>query len=356
MITIQYIEPSEFLSLSRSVPVADVRSPVEFTQGHIPGSVNIPLFSDDERAVIGKLYKLSGREAAIFEGLGIVGPKMQQFIKEARQISPEKKLLIHCWRGGMRSENMAWLMSTAGFDVKVLKGGYKAWRSFIRDNWNRPIPMVAVSGKTGSGKTEILKYIQKAGHQVLDLEGYAHHKGSAFGAIGEIHQPTNEQFENDIAAKWLSFDPDKPVWVEDESRFIGRVWLPDPLYNAKQKAVTVCVDMPKELRIQRLIKDYAGFPKEQLINSLEKIGKRIGWNNMKLAVKSIETGDFETAIDITLAYYDKTYTFDLTKKTGAEIIMIPVDTMDSSVIAQKILSHPKLQFINNLKDGKTDIP
>ncbi|MFN2396443.1 MAG: tRNA 2-selenouridine(34) synthase MnmH [Bacteroidales bacterium] len=351
MITFHQIEPFDFLSRVRSVPVVDVRSPGEFAQGHIPGSINVPLFSDDERAVVGKLYKLSGREAATFESLGIVGPKMQQFVNDARRISPEKKLLIHCWRGGMRSESMAWLMATAGFDVKVLKGGYKAYRNYIRENWNRAITMVVVSGKTGSGKTEILKHIQKTGQQVLDLEGYAHHKGSAFGAIGEIPQPTNEQFENDIAAQWLSFDPYKPVWVEDESRFIGRVWLPDPLYDAKQKALTLCVEMPKELRIQRLIKDYAGFPKEQLIQSIEKIGKRIGWNNLKLAVKAIETGDFEAAIDITLSYYDKTYSFDLTKKAESEIIMIPVKTADASVIAQKILSHPKLQLINNLQDG-----
>ncbi|MFW5724945.1 MAG: tRNA 2-selenouridine(34) synthase MnmH [Bacteroidota bacterium] len=340
---ISIIQPAEFLKLASSIPVIDVRSPGEYAVGHIPGAFNIPLFSDEERAVVGTLYKQSGREAAIFEGFGIVGPKMQQFIRQARQVSPSRKLLIHCWRGGMRSENMAWLMHTAGFTVKVLQGGYKAYRRYIREMWSRPAPMVVVSGKTGTGKTEILHHINDSGQQVLDLEGYAHHKGSAFGAIGETPQPTNEQFENDIAAQWLGFDHSKPVWIEDESRFIGSVWLPDSLYAAKQQALTLCVDMPKALRITRLTKDYAGFPKEQLIHSVEKIGKRIGWDNMKQAIEAIHSGNFEKAIDIALAYYDKTYAFDLTQKNKRRVIMIPVKTADASAIAQQLLLVPAVQ-------------
>ncbi len=337
------VSPSIFLENAKTTPVIDVRSPGEYAEGHIPGTFNLPLFDNDERSIIGTLYKNSGKEAAVLEGLGIAGKKLQNFVKQARRIAPERKILVHCWRGGMRSESMAWLLSTAGFDVCLLQGGYKAWRKFIRDSWEKECRLIVLSGKTGSGKTEILRAIEAMGQQVLDLEKHANHKGSAFGAIGESPQPTNEQFENNLCDSWLKLDFTKPVWVEDESRFIGKVNIPERLYNLKQRSFSICIEMPVELRVERLIADYTRYPKELLLHSLNNLSRRLGGDKVKIAADAIENGDFATAIGIVLTYYDKTYTYDLEKKEGAEILMLNTQTSDANSIARQILEQPGIQ-------------
>jgi tRNA 2-selenouridine synthase len=334
---IQPIDFHEFQILSKSFPVIDVRSPLEFAQGHIPGANNLPLFDDDERKKIGTLYKQAGREAAILDGLGFAGSKLQYFVKQARKIAPNRKLLLHCWRGGMRSESMAWLLSLSGFDAYLLKGGYKAYRNYIRTDWNKEGNLTVLSGKTGTGKTEILEELAKLGHQVLDLEKCAHHKGSAFGAMGETPQPTNEQFENNLAGLWMTFDFGKPVWIEDESRFIGKLSVPETLYQRMQESKTICLEIPKGLRIKRLVRDYANYPKDLLICSLHRIGKRLGGQHVKAAIEAIQNDDFETAIDRVLTYYDKTYTFDLSKKSTENILLIESDIENSVMNAQLIL-------------------
>ncbi len=333
----QRIEIEEFLPLRSQMSVFDVRSPAEFADGHIPGAVSLPLFDNEERKIVGTIYKKSGREAAIFEGLGFVGKKMQWYVKEAQKLAPDKKLLIHCWRGGMRSESLAWLLSTAGFDVFVLIGGYKSYRQYIRSSWERPAIIHVVSGKTGSGKTEILHHMQTMGQQVLDLEGLAHHKGSAFGAIGELPQPSNEQFENDLADQWFKLDLSRPVWLEDESHYIGRIFIPEPLFQQKQDGKIFCVEIPHDLRIQRLIKDYASFPKDLLGESIEKIGRRLGGQHVKTAVEAIQQDDFATAIEIVLYYYDKTYAHGLSQKIPSHINYVHCPGADAAENAQWVL-------------------
>jgi tRNA 2-selenouridine synthase len=341
----QRIEIEEFLSLRSQMPVFDVRSPAEFVDGHIPGAISLPLFDNEERKIVGTIYKKSGREAAIYEGLGFVGKKMQWYVKEAQRHVPGKKLLIHCWRGGMRSESLAWLLGTAGFEVFVLIGGYKSYRQYIRMIWERPAIIHVVSGKTGSGKTEILKHLKNLGQQVLDLEGLAHHKGSAFGAIGELPQPSNEQFENDLADQWFKLDLSQPVWLEDESHYIGRVFIPDPLFQQKQNGKIFCVEIPHDQRIQRLIKDYASFPKSQLIESIEKISRRLGGQHVKTAVEAIENDNFATAIDIVLYYYDKTYAHGLSQKIPSAIKYVNCPGADAQENALWVLK----QSLTDLK-------
>lgn len=332
------VDAEEFLQMSQTLPLFDTRSPSEFEEGYIPLAINLPLFDDEERSKVGILYKNAGKEAATLEGLGFAGQKLQYFVKQARRHAPGRKALVHCWRGGMRSESMAWLLSTAGFEVYLLKGGYKAYRQFIRESWNKPARLIVVSGKTGSGKSEILRVIKTKGYQVLDLEKTANHKGSAFGAIGEVPQPTNEQFENNLAGQWLAFDFDKPIWLEDESRFIGKVKLPESLYMKKQSSPTLCINMPAALRIKRLVVDYASFPKELLAQSILKIQKRLGGQNAKEALEALEKNDFENAIRIVLSFYDKTYTYDVEKKTDAEIHYIDTDTEIAAANAEKMIN------------------
>jgi tRNA 2-selenouridine synthase len=241
----------------------------------------------------------------------------------------------------MRSESMAWLLSLAGFEVHLLNGGYKAYRRYIREELSSDVPYLVLSGGTGSGKTEILKSLAKNGCQVLDLEGIARHKGSAFGAIGQENQPTNEQFENDLYDQWKTLDLKKPVWVEDESRAIGRVSIPEHLFQRLRKSMVIVLDMPPELRIHRLVAEYAGFPKEELIAGIQRISKNLGGDNAKKAIQAIENDDFEKAIGIVLFYYDKTYRFGLETRDLEQVRYLKTDSPDTNVNTLKVLEFCK---------------
>ncbi len=301
------LDASQFLSQASNNVVIDVRSPSEFMKGHIPGAYNIPLFNDEERAIVGTLYKNSGREASVLKGLELVGPKLSQLVKDTRKLARNRAVLIHCWRGGMRSKNMAWLLDTAGFETHVLEGGYKAYRKFIRQELGKAVDLVVLGGKTGSGKSDILQELQKRGEQVIDLEKLAHHKGSAFGDLGQEDQPTNEQFENNLYAEWAFLDLLRPVWLEDESRGIGRVSIPGPLFDNLRNSNVFFIDIPKDIRIQRLVNEYAGFSREHLIAAIERIKEKLGGLNAKLAIEAIYREDFLTAVSLLLIYYDKSY-------------------------------------------------
>src|SRR5674476_280012 len=194
--TVQKINILKFLELSEITPIADVRSPSEFKSGHMPGAVNIPLFDDGERAAVGTKFKKEGRLPAILEGLKYTGPEMSSKLENALKIAKNGKLLVHCWRGGMRSEAMAWLFSLGDIKAEVLDGGYKSYRHHILESLSGKRNMIVLGGMTGSSKTHILKYLKTTGQQIVDLEGLANHKGSAFGALGQPAQPSTEQFAN----------------------------------------------------------------------------------------------------------------------------------------------------------------
>ncbi len=342
---VHIIEPEAFLEMRTSIPVIDVRSPAEYLQGHIPGAFNIPLFDDEERRVVGTTYKQKSREAAILAGLDFSGKKLSAFVRKAKDISPEHKILLHCWRGGMRSESMAWLLSLAGFEVFLLIGGYKAYRQTIHSGWQNHCPTIVLSGKTGSGKTEILHHMLNLDQQILDLELFAHHKGSAFGGIGEPPQPSNEQFENDLAAAWHALDPEKYVWMEDESRTIGSVFLPEHLFPRILNSPVIYLEMPKSLRIRRLINDYAGFSKDMLVHGVEKIQRKLGGQHAKNAIEAIHNDDFESAIDTILTYYDKSYGQNLQHRDPVMIHTIKTNTSDAKENAMLILEFCKQKHL-----------
>jgi len=216
-----------FLELSKTNPIIDVRSPGEYEHAHIPGALNLPLFSNEERAEIGTIYKQRGRVKAVQRGLEVVGPKLAGFAKFALALQSEN-ILIHCWRGGMRSSSMAWLLETVGINCTLLTGGYKSYRSRVLTSFEKPLKIILLGGYTGSGKTDLIKLLKEQGEQVLDLEGLACHKGSAFGAIGQGEQPSSEQFENLLSLEMEALDGEKVVWIEDESRNVGKVFVPEP--------------------------------------------------------------------------------------------------------------------------------
>jgi tRNA 2-selenouridine synthase len=352
----QFIQPltsslpiKNFLIETAHRPVFDVRTPAEYTQGHIPGAINLPLFSNDERAVIGTIYKQQGRNKAVRAGLKFAGPKLPELVDKTDQ-EGSKQVLMYCWRGGMRSGSLAWLLETAGFEVSVLEGGYKSFRNLLKTIFSE-FHFIVISGNTGSGKTDLLHEIRRGGAQVLDLEALACHKGSAFGSIGEAEQPVTEQFQNDILITMTSFDPGKPVFIEDESLSIGRVVMPDELYAVKNAAPFIEVLTGREERIARLVHIYGNADHNRLEEGIKRVEKKLGGLNTKKALEALEDGDLAEVASLLLTYYDKAYrkavtnkkkealfsipyTFDRTRQTALEIIQ-RVHTYQHNRISQE---------------------
>jgi tRNA 2-selenouridine synthase len=328
----------QFLDLAAFYPVADVRSPGEFNHGHIPGAVNIPLFDDRERAAVGTIYKNEGRKKAILKGLDLASSSMSAKLENGLAVAKDGKLLIHCWRGGMRSEAMAWLFSLGDISTEVLEGGYKAYRNYILEELAAKRNYFILGGLTGSGKTELLKYLkEKAGQQVVDLEGLASHKGSAFGSIGQPPQPSSEHFANLLHKEITANDGRQIIWLEDESKNIGSVFMPDGFFYNMRESPVIAIIMDAETRMHRLLREYSTHSKEELIRSVMKISKRLGGDKTRESVESIESGDFTRAIEITLGYYDKTYLYGLSLRPQNNIIYIKTDTDDITVNAEKVL-------------------
>jgi tRNA 2-selenouridine synthase len=334
----EIIEIEEFLRLRESTPVVDVRSPAEFEHGRIPGANNIPVFNNEERAEIGTLYKQKGPETAMKRGLELVEPNLLKMAESALKTAKNNELLVHCWRGGMRSSSMADLFETAGIKTKLLRGGYKAYRQFVRDSFPRKLDLKIVGGETGSGKTEIIAELKKLGEQVIDLEGLANHRGSSFGAIGMDKQPTVEQFENILFDAICKLDPSKRIWLEDESRHIGRVFIPEGLWLQMTEAPVYRVEIPFDVRVQRLINDYASAPKELLLAATERIKKRLGGLDYKNAVEAFENGDLATATAIALRYYDKAYNWPHEQREYANVVMCKCANGDPEKNAHLILN------------------
>jgi len=328
---------SNFLSLEGEYSFADVRSPLEYAEGHIPGAVNIPLFSDDERALIGTLYQKQGREPAIAKGLDIGLPKVQHLVDSIKQNISGKKVALHCWRGGMRSELMAEVFSKAGYEVALLEGGYKAYRRFIRESFSGRYSVFVLGGYTGCGKTEILKEMAALGEQVIDLESLASHKGSVFGALGQKSQPTNEQFENTLYSIWTKMDPVRRIWLEDESRSIGRVALPPPVYDHISNGKLIRVILDQRIRIDRLVSEYAGFDKELLAEALFRIKEGLGGSRYKFALKALRESDFRSVVETVLEYYDKAYHWAIEKRLNKDIICIELKNSGPQIHAEAIL-------------------
>jgi tRNA 2-selenouridine synthase len=335
--TSEKIHIVKFLELAESIPVVDVRSSSEFSTGNIPGAFNIPLFDNEERETIGIIYKKKGRIPAILEGLKHSGPTMSSKLEQALKIAKNGKLMVHCWRGGMRSEAMAWLFSLGGIETEVLDGGYKSYHQHVLHSLSEKRQMIVLGGMTGSSKTHILKYLKGCGQQVIDLEGLANHKGSAFGSLGQPPQPTTGQFANVLFDEWKQMNRNLPLWVEDESRNIGSVFMPDRFYLNMQEAPAIILMMDVKTRLPRLLEEYSTYHAESLKASILKISKRLGGGNTRDAINAVEKGDFAKAIEITLYYYDKAYMFGLKKKSNKNIIYVTTDSDDIEINAVKIL-------------------
>ncbi|MBN2274438.1 MAG: tRNA 2-selenouridine(34) synthase MnmH [Bacteroidales bacterium] len=288
-------------------PLIDVRSPAEYEKGHIPGAVNIPLFNNEERALIGTLYFKRGKEDAVSRSLEVIGPKLKDFATKGISLAENQEILVYCWRGGMRSSSMAWLFETIGLKTSVLTGGYKSYRHYIHNYLSYPFSFIVIGGMTGSGKTELLTELNRQGYPVVNLEKLASHKGSVFGAIGEPDQPTNEHFENLLFENMFLLDKEKPVFIEDESISIGSLFIPKPFHQRMLECPLLNLIVPHEERIERLVNIYTCVEKKVLIHALGKIEKRLGTENTRRAIGLICRDNFDEAVFIVLHYYDKIY-------------------------------------------------
>ncbi len=306
----------DFINASVAYLLLDVRSPAEFEHAHIPGALSLPLFDNEQRAIVGTTYKKQSREEAIKIALPFFGEKMRKMVELVEEWSKnfEKEmgqkpvLFVHCWRGGMRSAAVAWLLDLYGFKVIQLQGGYKAYRNWVIKQYSKTCDLKILGGYTGSGKTETLHALAHAGKSFIDLEGIANHKGSSFGALGQAPQPSQEMFENLLAeAIYKHQKLNAPIWLEDESQRIGTVMIPTSFFTQLKNSTCYFVQIPFEERLNFIVNNYGSFDKESLIGATQRIQKRLGGLETKNAIEAIQEGDIRRAFTILLKYYDKWY-------------------------------------------------
>ncbi len=324
-------------------PIVDVRSPSEFCQGHMPGAINIPLFSDFERETIGKSYKKESRLKAILNGLKITLPKTKTLLEIIHQTTKKKGVLnrslrIYCWRGGMRSNAFAWLARTIGIETNLLKGGYKSYRKWVLNQFDTDLPIRLIGGKTGTRKTDLLNSINIENIYVIDLEGIANHRGSSFGSLGMKKQPTTQQFENILAESLDKFHNNNAIeiWLEAESSNLGKCRIPNNLYTKMKKAPILEIIKTKNERVENLVNIYSVNSQTDLKDAVNRISKRLGPNRTQEALTAIDNQEWAKACEAMLDYYDKCYEYELRKTKNITSIDISGLSLKSSL--NKILN------------------
>ncbi len=354
----------DFVTESQGHPIFDVRSPAEYAHAYIPSANNLPLFTNEERKVVGTAYKQESKERAIKIGLEYFGPKMVKMIEEAEQVvkayaakkknpDSEKTIFVYCWRGGMRSAGVAWLLDLYGFKVYTLVGGYKAYRSWVLKQFEKEYPISIIGGYTGSGKTETLHRLQTMKEAVLDLEGIASHKGSAFGNLGQPIQPKQEMFENLLATRLYELtvlQQAEHIWTEDESQRIGEVNIPIRFYSFLRTRNLYFMDLPFEERLNYIVEHYGQFEKEKLINATIRIQKRLGGLETKTAVNCLLENDVKGAFTILLKYYDKFYNKSMHNQRGhVELLMqkIVMQKVNPAANAEQVKKIHKSRIISS---------
>ena len=295
----------EFLQCD--LPLVDVRAPIEFNKGHIPGAQNIPLLTNDDRHRVGLCYRQKGHREAVKLGLTLVGPRMAELAQSGLDAADDRAIAVYCQRGGQRSQSMAWLWTQLGLTVYRLDGGYKSFRVWVTKTLNKPREFLLLAGSTGVGKTEYLHNLLESGESVIDLEGLAHHKGSAFGAIGERNAPTQGHFENKLAVILSNIDQTDPIWMEAESRRIGTCQIPEAIWSSMEVATRIYVERDVSQRIERLTHDYHSASIAELERALHAIRKRLGPEAYKEALKDLHNDNRSGVVSKVLGYYDRLY-------------------------------------------------
>ncbi len=367
---IEKITIQQFLKLSTQYPVLDVRSQGEYTHAHIPNAINVPLFTNDERKIVGTAYKQQNREIAIKLGLDFFGVKMKEIVEDVERITAEfyrrnakqkdsvpplgvgGGILLHCWRGGMRSAAVAWLLDMYGFKVYTLIGGYKAYRNWVLQQVALPYNFTIIGGFTGSGKTEVLHQLKKEDKIIIDLEALANHKGSAFGNMGT--QPSQEMFENVLSKSLYNISctkndenltstnhqPQTPcIYIEDESQRIGNLQIPSNIWLQMRKSTILFLEIPFEERLDFITAEYGKLNKETLVNAIIRIQKRLGGLETKNAINHLLENNTKESFRILLTYYDKWYLKGLNNRENLSAFLnkIPCKSVDCILNSKNIL-------------------
>ena len=331
---ISIVNTEDFILLQKKHPVFDVRSPGEFSHASIPEAYSLPLFSDEERALVGTAYKQQSRSQAIKLGLEFYGKKMRGMVEEVELHSKSMNdnasqiVLVHCWRGGMRSSAVAWLLDLYGFKVYTLQGGYKSYRNWVLKQFEGQYTFNVLGGYTGSGKTIVLEKLREMGHSVIDLEALANHKGSAFGALGEKEQPSQEMFENLLALELFHKANNvqgegqcASTWLEDESQRIGSVTIPGKIWNSMRASPLYFLTISFEERLNYLVDNYGKYKQELLVAAIMRIQKRLGGLETKNAINYLLENNITESFSILLKYYDKLYSKGLHNRENLDILL-----------------------------------
>ncbi len=322
--------------------IIDVRSPSEFAEDHVPGAINLPVLNDEERAEVGTVYKQVSPFCARKIGAALVAKNISQhlrghFATKGKDYSP----LVYCWRGGQRSASMATVLSQIGWRITLLEGGYKTYRTYVRQQLAilpTQFTYKVLSGLTGSGKTYILQKMRQHGVQILDLEDIAKHRGSLLGQQWKgkpTPQPSQKFFESLLIEKLLTLDPREDVWIESESNKIGKIYLPPSLWGEMKKASCVEIQLPIKARVQFLLQEYPHFmDRPDLLKvKLEKLKNRHGWEKISQWYQMIDSGEWEKFVeDILFCHYDSTYKKSMQNKfSRVDKVLSMSDLSDSSI-------------------------
>jgi tRNA 2-selenouridine synthase len=293
--------------------LVDVRTPLEYAEDHIPGAINVPLLTNEERVEIGTLYKEQGPHIARIRGLELTAARFPSMVAEIAANALSRPILVYCWRGGLRSRTVTEILDLTGYPAVQLTGGHKAFRQHVVEYF-APLapqaPLVVLHGMTGIGKTTFLELLKKRGHTVIDLEGIACHRGSAFGALGQTQDHlTQKSFETALWQEFRAAAPGKPIIVEGESRRIGKLFLPGNLYDVMRDSIKVWCDASMETRVSRLTAEY-GKPeyRDEMAEALDRIKKKLGGDNHRELMGHLERWEMGPFMQGLMdRYYDRNY-------------------------------------------------
>ena len=292
----------------------DARSPAEFAEATIPGAVNVPLLDDQERCRVGTLYKQEGKQAARQLGVRLVSGKIPSFVDQV--ISAKQPgsppVVVFCWRGGMRSRAMTQFLDLAGIPARQLQGGHKSFRKHVREyfesgTWGR---LVVLRGMTGVGKTVLLHRLREDGTPVIDLEGLASHRGSAFGNLGLAEQPSQKMFESLLWDQLRLLREEDYAVTEGESRHIGRLVQPPRFFETLQREVSIWVNAPLKARVENILEDYPvrSELKESFRLPLRALKERLGKETVAELEELLEDGCWSELVrELMVRYYDPLY-------------------------------------------------
>lgn len=304
----------EWLLKREQYYLVDVRSPAEFKTAAIPGAVNIPLFSDDERAAVGTVYRQEGPQAAKMVGLALVSHKLPRLVETILSDAGGREILLYCWRGGMRSNSLAAVLEALACPVRRLTGGYKAFRRLVvrgLADTSLQVPVFVLNGLTGVGKTMVIRKLAEQGVPALDLEEMAGHRGSVFGAVGLGAPRTQKDFEALLFLELWKHRAARYLVVEGEGRRIGPVVLPEFLFAAMRGGPRILLEANLEVRVARILAEYRSTTAEQvqeLAAAVNSLRNRLGEEKCSRLVEKINAGQFaEAARELCTAYYDKLY-------------------------------------------------